>query len=69
MNTPALVGNPGRRDRLYGIRTVDEDGGFSGDTMEGSPLPNRIGSVRTTGRLRSTVNGDWTARCSPDRAV
>jgi hypothetical protein len=43
MNTPALVGNPGRRDRLYGIRTVDEDGGSSGDTMEGSPLPNRIG--------------------------
>lgn len=43
---------------LYGRYTVDAEGKFSGNTVEGSSFPNWIGDVRTTKELRMEVAGD-----------
>lgn len=43
---------------LYGRYTVDADGKFSGNTVEGSSFPNWIGDVRTTKELRMEVEGN-----------
>ncbi|UUD63542.1 lipocalin-like domain-containing protein [Pseudomonas seleniipraecipitans] len=43
---------------LYGRYTVDADGHFSGNTVEGSSFPNWIGDVRTTRELRMEVHGN-----------
>jgi hypothetical protein len=43
---------------LYGRYTVDADGNFSGNTVEGSSFPNWIGTVRTTNELRMVVDGN-----------
>lgn len=43
---------------LYGRYTVDTDGNFSGNTVEGSSFPNWIGDVRTTNELTMVVEGN-----------
>lgn len=43
---------------LYGRYTVDEQGNFSGNTVEGSSFPNWTGDVRTTRELRMEVEGE-----------
>ena len=43
---------------LYGRYTVDAEGRFSGNTVEGSSFPNWIGDVRTTKELRMEVEGN-----------
>lgn len=43
---------------LYGRYTVDEQGNFSGNTVEGSSFPNWTGDVRTTRELRMEVQGE-----------
>lgn len=43
---------------LYGRYTVDQEGQFSGNTVEGSSFPNWIGDVRTTRELRMEVEGN-----------
>lgn len=40
---------------LYGQYTVDANGDFSGNTVEGSSFPNWIGDFRTTNELTMTV--------------
>lgn len=53
-NAAAMAGAIG----FYGTYTVDENGEFSGNTVEGSTFPNWIGSVRTTEQLQLNVDGD-----------
>lgn len=43
---------------LYGRYTVDADGVFSGNTVEGSSFPNWVSDVRTTKELTMTVEGN-----------
>lgn len=43
---------------LYGRYTVDGEGKFSGNTVEGASFPNWIGDVRTTKELRMEVEGN-----------
>ena len=43
---------------LYGRYTIDADGNFSGNTVEGSSFPNWIGDKRTTEVLTMVVEGD-----------
>ncbi|AEF21367.1 MULTISPECIES: lipocalin-like domain-containing protein [Pseudomonas] len=43
---------------LYGRYTVDAQGDFSGNTVEGSSFPNWTGDVRTTRELRMEVEGE-----------
>lgn len=43
---------------LYGRYTVDADGNFSGNTVEGSSFPNWIGDIRTTNELTMMVDGN-----------
>lgn len=43
---------------LYGRYTVDAEGNFSGNTVEGSSFPNWIGDVRTPKELTMEVNGN-----------
>ena len=43
---------------LYGRYTVDADGNFIGNTVEGSSFPNWIGQVRSTKDLTMLVEGD-----------
>lgn len=43
---------------LYGRYTVDGDGNFSGNTVEGSSFPDWMGDVRTTNELIMRVEGD-----------
>jgi hypothetical protein len=43
---------------LYGRYTVDAEGDFSGNVVEGSSFPNWIGDVRTTKELKMEVAGD-----------
>ncbi|WP_025591281.1 lipocalin-like domain-containing protein [Agrobacterium tumefaciens] len=43
---------------FFGTYTVDENGEFSGNTVEGSTFPNWIGSVRTRDDLTLVVTGD-----------
>ena len=43
---------------LYGRYTVDANGNFSGNTVEGSSFHNWIGDVRTTTELTMEVKGN-----------
>jgi hypothetical protein len=43
---------------FFGSYTVDEDGSFSGNVVEGSTFPNWIGGVRTRKELQLVVEGD-----------
>lgn len=43
---------------LYGRYSVDAQGDFSGNTVEGSSFPNWTGDVRTTQELRMEVEGE-----------
>ncbi len=43
---------------LYGRYTVDAEGNFSGNTVEGSSFPNWIGDVRTSKELTMKVDGN-----------
>ncbi|AQA03927.1 hypothetical protein BVC93_17500 [Mycobacterium sp. MS1601] len=53
-NRAAMAGSIG----LFGTYTVDADGQFSGNYVEGSTFPNWVGDVRTTDDLRIIVDGD-----------
>ncbi len=53
-NRAAMAGSIG----MFGTYTVDADGQFSGNTVEGATFPNWIGNVRTTDQLRIAVDGD-----------
>ena len=43
---------------FYGRYTVDAQGEFSGNQVEGSTFPNWIGDVRTRAQLQMVVQGD-----------
>ncbi|WP_200932187.1 lipocalin-like domain-containing protein [Pseudorhodoferax sp. Leaf265] len=43
---------------MFGRYTVDAQGDFSGNVVEGATFPNWIGNVRTTAELRLRVEGD-----------
>jgi hypothetical protein len=43
---------------LYGRYTINAEGNFSGNTVEGSSFPNWIGDKRTTEVLTMVVEGD-----------
>lgn len=43
---------------FFGTYTVDENGEFSGNRVEGSTFPNWVGNVRTRKDLTLTVSGD-----------
>jgi hypothetical protein len=53
-NRAAMAGSIG----FFGRYTVDEDGEFSGNRVEGSTFPNWVGSVRTREDLTLAVEGD-----------
>ncbi|MBR0957242.1 lipocalin-like domain-containing protein [Bradyrhizobium japonicum] len=53
-NRAAMAGSIG----FFGTHTVDENGEFSGNNVEGSTFPNWVGSVRTRKELRMVVDGD-----------
>ncbi|MDA2892617.1 lipocalin-like domain-containing protein [Mycolicibacterium sp. BiH015] len=53
-NRAAMAGSIG----LFGTYTVDEEGQFSGNRVEGATFPNWVGDVRTTDDLRIVVDGD-----------
>ncbi|WP_442504149.1 lipocalin-like domain-containing protein [Marinivivus vitaminiproducens] len=50
----AMAGSIG----LFGRYTVDENGEFSGNRVEGSTFPNWVGAVRTRDDIQFTVDGD-----------
>ena len=53
-NRAAMAGSLG----FFGTYTVDSDGEFSGNAVQGSTFPNWIGDVRTRKELRLVVDGD-----------
>jgi len=53
-NRAAMSGSIG----MFGTYTVDSDGQFSGNRVEGATFPNWSGDVRTTDDLRFVVDGD-----------
>lgn len=53
-NRAAMAGGIG----FFGTYTVDENGEFSGNKVEGCTFPNWVGSVRTRKELRLVVDGD-----------
>ncbi|WP_338661285.1 lipocalin-like domain-containing protein [Pararoseomonas sp. SCSIO 73927] len=53
-NRAAMAGSIG----CFGRYTVDENGAFTGNRVEGATFPNWVGSVRTRDDLRLTVEGD-----------
>lgn len=53
-NKAAMSGSIG----FFGTYSVDDDGVFTGNRVDGSTFPNWIGSVRTTKELRLVVEGD-----------
>jgi hypothetical protein len=53
-NRAAMAGGIG----FFGHYTVDGNGDFSGNRVEGLTFPNWVGSVRTRQELRLTVAGD-----------
>lgn len=53
-NRAAMAGGIG----MFGTYTVDEDGQFSGNRVEGATFPNWTGDVRTTDELRMVTDGD-----------
>lgn len=53
-NRAAMAGGIG----MFGTYTVDANGQFSGNRVEGATFPNWVGAVRTTDDLRLGVDGD-----------
>ncbi|WP_076999606.1 lipocalin-like domain-containing protein [Variovorax sp. KK3] len=53
-NRRAMSGSIG----MFGRYTVDRQGDFSGNVVEGATFPNWIGNVRTTAELRLRVEGN-----------
>jgi len=53
-NRAAMAGSIG----MFGTYTVDAEGRFSGNRVEGATFPNWVGDVRTTDDLRIVVEGD-----------
>jgi hypothetical protein len=53
-NRAAMAGSIG----MFGTYTVDSDGQFSGNRVEGATFPNWVGDVRTTDELRMVVDGN-----------
>jgi hypothetical protein len=53
-NRAAMAGSIG----MFGTYTVNADGRFSGNRVEGATFPNWVGDVRTTDELRIVVDGD-----------
>jgi hypothetical protein len=53
-NRAAMAGGIG----FFGRYSVDKDGNFSGNRVEGSTFPNWVGSVRTLDDLQMVVDGD-----------
>ena len=53
-NRAAVAGSIG----IFGTYTVDADGRFSGNRVEGATFPNWVGDVRTTDDLRFVVDGN-----------
>jgi hypothetical protein len=53
-NRAAMAGSIG----FFGRYTVDENGEFSGNRVEGSTFPNWVGSVRTRDDLKFVIEGD-----------
>lgn len=53
-NRAAMAGSIG----FFGRYSVDENGEFSGNRVEGSTFPNWVGSVRTRDDLQLVVEGD-----------
>lgn len=43
---------------FFGTYTVDANGAFTGNNVEGSTFPNWVGDVRGTDRLKIVVDGD-----------
>ena len=43
---------------MFGTYTVDADGRFSGNRVEGATFPNWVGDIRTTDDLRIVVDGN-----------
>jgi hypothetical protein len=43
---------------FFGRFTVDQDGEFSGNRVEGATFPNWVGDVRTRNELQMTVDRD-----------
>lgn len=43
---------------MFGTYTVDENGHFSGNRVEGATFPNWVGDIRTTRELRIVVDGN-----------
>lgn len=54
-NRAAMAGSIG----FFGTYTVDANGEFSGNNVEGCTFPNWIGGVRTRNELRLVVDGDF----------
>lgn len=52
-NRAAMSGSIG----FFGRYTLDADGNFSGNKVEGSTFPNWVGSVRTKDDLQLTIDG------------
>ena len=50
----AMIGNLA----LFGTYTVDGEGNFTGNSVEGCTFPNWIGDQRTADQLKEVVNGD-----------
>ena len=50
----AMLGNLA----LFGTYTVDDDGNFTGNTVEGCTFPNWVGDRRTADQLTEIVDGD-----------
>jgi hypothetical protein len=53
-NRAAMTGSIG----FYGTYTVDGEGEFNGNRVEGATFPNWIGNVRTRKELQLVVDGD-----------
>jgi hypothetical protein len=53
-NQAAMAGSIG----MFGTYTVDDNGDFSGDRVEGSTFPNWVGDIRTRKDLQIVLQGD-----------
>ena len=53
-NKAAIVGNLA----LFGTYTLDDEGNFTGNTVEGCTFPNWIGDHRTADQIQEIVDGD-----------
>ena len=50
----AVIGNLA----LFGTYTIDDEGNFTGNLVQGCTFPNWIGDQRTAEQLKEVVNGD-----------